>query len=539
VLVLGSWWSAALPLLVIIPLVLRTRKSVEELLNIKTHDPRVACSNILLRLGRGLISWSCRPGELPVQTRLVAGELSRDHPMTSNSKDMKLKDLYRLLPQDVEDPPRNPRAILRRLGPGMILAASIVGSGELIATTTLGAQVGYVALWVILLTCLIKPAIQAEMGRYTIASGETGLEAYNRLPGPRWKVNWVVWIWAFMVIMSIFQVGAMFGGVSQVMNQLVPSVPVNAWVLIFLALTLVLLLGGGYERIERLAMIKVGLFTMLTVLCALLLTLMPQYFSWKRLIDGLGFRLPGQGLATAVAVFGITGVGATELFMYPYWCIEKGYARFSGRRDGSAEWRKRAGGWIRVMHIDIIASMLIYTAATVAFYLLGAGILNGMGLVPAATDMIPVLSNIYTQTLGSWSLWLFYVGAIATLYGTIFASTAAHSRIYADMCRLMGFFSAEDYATRIRYRRGFVWFLTILPTILFLVFQSPVRMVVAGGVAQALTIPIIAIGALYLRHRQLPKEMAPPPWATAGLWFASIVIIGLMAYYAVLTLWPG
>ena len=46
--------------------------------------------------------------------------------------------------------------------------------------------------------------------------------------------------------------------------------------------------------------------------------------------EGLQLRLPAEGLVTAVAVFGITGVGATELFMYPYWCVEKGYARFTG-----------------------------------------------------------------------------------------------------------------------------------------------------------------------------------------------------------------
>ncbi len=446
-----------------------------------------------------------------------------------------LKDLYDLRPEDVQEPPRTLGAALRRIGPGMILAASIVGSGELIATTTLGAQVGYAALWVILLSCLIKPAVQAELGRYTIATAETGLESFNHLPGPRWKVSWVVWAWALMVLMTLFQVGAMFGGVSQVMHELIPAVPVNAWVLVFLAVTLALLLGGGYERIERLAMVKVGLFTMLTFLAALLLLRMPQYFSWERLLDGLKFRAPGQGLATAVAVFGITGVGATELFMYPYWCVEKGYARFTGRRDGSAAWRLRAQGWVWVMNVDIFASMLIYTIATVAFYLLGAGVLHGMGLVPAAGDMIRVLSHIYTQTLGEWSLWLFYAGAIVTLYGTIFAATAAHSRVYADMCRLMGFFPARDYETRVRYRDRFIWALTVIPVILFLVFQSPVKMVVAGGVAQALMIPVIAAGALYLRHKRLPREIRPPWYTTVALWIASAVIICLMGYYALLT----
>ena len=307
-------------------------------------------------------------------------------------------DPYQLRQEDIADAPKSTLAALRRIGPGMILASSIVGSGELIATTTLGAQVGYAALWVIVLSCLIKPAIQAEMGRYVIATGETGLEAFNRVPGPRWKVNWVVWSWALMVMMTLLQVGAMFGGVAQVMNLLLPILPVNAWVFVFLILTLFLLLGGGYERIERLALVKVGFFTTLTFLAAIVLTRMPQYFSWKDVFEGFKFRLPGEGFATAVAVFGITGVGASELFMYPYWCVEKGYARFSGKRDLTPAWLRRARGWIRVMHIDIIASMVIYTVATIAFYFLGAGILHGMGQVPAADDMIPVLSNIYTQT---------------------------------------------------------------------------------------------------------------------------------------------
>src|SRR5262245_26917633 len=80
------------------------------------------------------------------------------------------QDPYQLRPEDVAEPPQTFTATLRRIGPGLILAASIVGSGELIATTTLGAQVGYTALWVIVLSCFIKPVVQAEWGRYVIAT---------------------------------------------------------------------------------------------------------------------------------------------------------------------------------------------------------------------------------------------------------------------------------------------------------------------------------------------------------------------------------
>ena len=175
--------------------------------------------------------------------------------------------------------------------------------------------------------------------------------------------------------------------------------------------------------------------------------------------QGLTFRLPVQGLSTAAAVFGITGVAAGELMMYPYWCVEKGYARYTGAPDGSPAWMARARGSIRVMHLDIVCSLVIYTLATVAFYLLGAGILHQRGTVPAAKDMIAVLSQIYTGTLGPWAIWPFYAGAIVTLYGTIFAVLAANSRICADMCHLMGLFAGRLHGTgqvsaRVRHRAG-------------------------------------------------------------------------------------
>jgi Mn2+/Fe2+ NRAMP family transporter len=437
-------------------------------------------------------------------------------------------DPYRLRPEDVVDPPHGLGPTLRRIGPGMVLAASIVGSGELIATTTLGAQTGYAALWVVLLSCLVKPVVQAEMGRYSIATGETGLEALNHLPGPRLGVSWLLWGWAVMVLITTLQLGGMFGGIAQVMNLIVPAVSVRVWVILFLAMTLALLLGGGYDRVERLAMFKVALFTLITVLAAVVLSRMPQHFSWAHVLEGLRFRLPSAGLTTAIAVFGITGVGASELFMYPYWCVEKGYARFVGRREESAAWRERALGWIRVMHVDIACSLVVYTLATVAFYLLGAGVLHGMGLVPAARDMIPVLSNIYTQTLGHWAVWVFYAGALVTLYGTIFAATAAQSRMAADMVRVLGGFEREDYRARVIWRRRFVVLLTIVPVLLYFAFESPVKMVVAGGIAQSAMLPAVAAATLYLRHRRLPPEVAPPPWTTMALWLAAALMLAVV-----------
>lgn len=447
-------------------------------------------------------------------------------------------DPYRYYAGDIESPPNRLAHILRRIGPGMILAATIVGTGELVATTTLGAETGYAALWIVVFSCLIKPALQAAMGRHAIATGETSFAMFDAIPGPRWRVNWVVWASVLMIVGTMSLFAAMLGGVAQTLHQIVPALSVPVWVLVLAALTLFLLLGGGYGRIEGIATLKVALFTLLTALCAVLLTLRSDLFAWSDLRQGFTFDLPRGGLSTAIAVFGITGVGAAELLVYPYWCIEKGYSRFTGPREDSAAWRSRARGWIRVMNFDILATMGIYTLATVAFYLLGAGILHRQGLVPSAQNMIPVLSHLYTETLGNWSLGLFYAGVIATLYGTVFAGTASLSRLLADFCRLAGWYPAGDLRAWCRWRDAFTVVQVVVSVILFLAFASPVQLVRIGGTGQALLLPVLAVSVLYVHQKRTPREVRPSGGQVAGLWFASLAIVALMTFYAVL-LWRG
>jgi manganese transport protein len=142
-----------------------------------------------------------------------------------------------------------------------------------------------------------------------------------------------------------------------------------------------------------------------------------------------------------------------------------------------------------------------------------------------------VLSLIYTETLGDWALWVFYAGAVVTLYGTIFASTAAHARMFADVARITGRFVREDGRSRRRWRDGFVVALSVVPVLLYWLFESPVRMVVAGGVAQALMLPLIGLAVIYLRHRRLPREIRPSAGTTIMLWISTAVMLGFALFY--------
>ncbi|MFN6162292.1 MAG: Nramp family divalent metal transporter [Planctomycetota bacterium] len=92
-------------------------------------------------------------------------------------------------------PPEKTWDVIRQLGPGLIIAASIVGSGELIATTLTGARSGLSLLWLILLGCVVKVFAQIEIGRFTVATGIPPLSAMSLIPGPRIqrRGNWLVW----------------------------------------------------------------------------------------------------------------------------------------------------------------------------------------------------------------------------------------------------------------------------------------------------------------------------------------------------------
>jgi Mn2+/Fe2+ NRAMP family transporter len=442
-------------------------------------------------------------------------------------------DLYAYHNEAIEEPPKTFGAIVRRIGPGLILTASIVGSGELIATTQLGAKVGYVLLWAVVLSCLIKIVIHAEIGRYTIATGETALVYMNHIPGPKIaSMSWINWLWAIAAGSAMFALGGMYEGVAQVMNQLVSGVPVDVWVYALAAITLWVLLAGSYGAIEFGATVLVVIFTIMTVITAGMLVSNPQYFNFSAVMSGMVFDVPAAGFVAAIAVFGITGVGAVELTQYPYWCVEKGYARFTGVREQSEAWLNRARGWIKVMHTDVLASALIYTVATVAFYLLGAGVLHSKGLNPEGGQMIAVLSTMYTEMLGSFGLYAFYFGAIAVLYSTIFSATAGLARQFSDFIGLTGAYKRDDFAARLKWQRIVLVIFVIGPLVLRLIFKQPALMVSITGIVIAIMLPLVAFSTLYLRYKKLPQEVAPSSWVTNLLWLCTILIIVIMTWFA-------
>lgn len=440
-------------------------------------------------------------------------------------------DPYKVSNNSIQEPPTSFRNKLKFLGPGFILSASIVGSGELIATTALGARAGFVTFWVIIISCLVKVAIQVEFGKHAIHSGESVMTVFNQLPGKRFgKAHWTVWSWLFLMSIKILQVGGIVGGVALVMKIAFPDGSLVLMSFFVAAVAALLTFKGYYRFIETASILMMVFFTLFTIGCLISLQYTPYVLTWTNVLSGLQFELPPAAVAVAIGAFGITGVGGDEIIYYNYWCIEKGYAAKTGVRDDSLEWEARAKGWIGVMYLDAIVAMIVYTLVTAAFYLLGAAVLYKMGVVPEGNQTIEVLSSIYTESLGPWARVIFLVGSFIVLFSTLFAALASWIRVFADAFGKVGWINFEDQHQRNRTMAILAWFFPFAWAVAYLIVKMPVFMVLSGGIVGSIILFIVVYVALVMRYKKLPKSLVPGSFYDIIFWLSAIAIAMVGVY---------
>lgn len=445
-------------------------------------------------------------------------------------------DPYIRTQDSIQEPPVTFTGIARHLGPGFVLSAAIVGSGELIATTALGARAGFIAFWVIIVSCLVKVALQLEFGKHVIHSGESSMYSLNQLPGPKLgKANWSIWMWLFIQLFKLLQVGGIVGGVAITLHISFPVVSIPVWTGIVTIITSLLVYKGYYQLVEKFSLVMIVLFSLFTLASVFFLQYTTYAFTWNDVQQGLTFQLPPAIVAIAIAAFGITGVGGDEILYYNYWCLEKGYAAFTGPREDTEDWVRRAKGWIRVMYIDAIVAMVVYTTVTAAFYLLGAAILHKTGDIPEGYQMIEVLSGIYTQSLGPWAKSIFMAGALIVLYSTLFTAAASWTRIFSDAFGQIGWI--DFYNPQVR-KRAVAWLAWIFPAtwaLLFLFIKLPVLMVLLGGFVTSILLLMVVYAAIHFRYRRLPVSLRPGKFYDLAFWVSALAIL-LTAAYGVIQL---
>jgi len=356
----------------------------------------------------------------------------------------------------VKSAPRGFLPVLLALGPGLVLTGGVVGSGELINTPIQAAKFGFLLLWAVVVSCVIKYFLQVEFGRHCLVHNRSVFEALNEMPGPKLaRASWLIWI--FVLAWTLAQVGSagIVGAIAGLIQRLMPSSILEsvesisstdetqtARVLAFfvVGIAMLVLWKGAYQRIEKVIVTLVVGFSVCVVIALALLQRTGYRITAPDLASGLTFSLgdmPQEAAYAVIALMGALGVSGVELVVYPYWIREKGYAKFLGSPD-SRGWRDRALGWARLLKIDAAVATIMATVITSAYFLLGAAVLFRQGKTPEGIGVVDQISAIFTDTYGEWSRGLFVVGAFCTLFSTLLAATAANSRIYTDFLATIG-----------------------------------------------------------------------------------------------------
>jgi len=345
-------------------------------------------------------------------------------------------------------PPRGFGPTLLMMGPGIVLAGGVVGSGELINTPIQAAQFGVVLLWAVILSCLIKYFLQVEIGRHCIVHDRTVFEALNLVPGPKLSgASWFVLL--FMGAWTIAQVGSagILGTIAGILNSVVPlpfadpTHSVRVWAVALVLVAQLILWRGVYQNLEKVIIALVVGFSACVLIALVLLQRSEFAITGDDLVTGLSFSLGETQTQLAayavITLIGALGVSGMELLVYPYWVREKGYARFVGSSE-TAGWVDRAHGWVRMLRVDAAVATLLATVITTAFFLLGAAILFRQGSVPQGEAVVDQMSGMFTETYGPWSRSIFLFGAFCTLFSTLLTATAANGRLYSDLWCSLG-----------------------------------------------------------------------------------------------------
>ncbi len=382
------------------------------------------------------------------------------------------------------------------LGPGLLLAATGVGSGDLATGAIAGALLGTAVLWAAVAGSFLKFVVTEGLARWQLATGETLLEGVAHRFGPA-----ALWLFLpYLVLWSFFVGSAQVSASGVTLHAMLPVFAdardgkiVFGTAAALAGLAMVWL--GGYRLFELVMRVCIGLMFVTVVATAVLL-----WPGTAAVASGLVIpRIPeagGEGLAWTIALMG--GIGGTlTVLCYGYWLREEG---FTGPAD------------LRACRLDLGIGYAMTALFGVAMVIVGTAVQvegGGAGLLVA-------LSARLDEILGPAGKWLFLLGSFGAVFSSLLGVWQAVPYLFADAWALLREGHRPDTVraavdTRGRPYRIYLVLLAVLPLAgLFFTFREVQKLYAVIGAwffpALALVLLILNGRAAWVggRHRNRP-----------------------------------
>ena len=115
------------------------------------------------------------------------------------------------------------KEVLKKIGPGFIVASTTIGAGTVVSFTNAGANFGYTLTWWIVLILVFLYLFNYGMRKYTVVTGKTLMTGIYERYGKGWAG--VIGVMSF-IGQCAYAVGN-FMAVGLGLNMLFPFIPVK------------------------------------------------------------------------------------------------------------------------------------------------------------------------------------------------------------------------------------------------------------------------------------------------------------------------
>ena len=378
------------------------------------------------------------------------------------------------------------------IGPGLLVAATGVGAGDLATSALAGANIGISAVSAIVLGGMIKFVLNEGLARWQYQSDQTILESSMSLFGTAVRSFFLLYsiLWTFTVAVALMSAtGAAFHAI---LPYFEPESGKVLFGILFSLMGYSFVRLGGFPLFQKLMTVAVAIM-LIAVFYAVWVIPMNISLSVTNWIPNTA------GLSWYLAVMG--GVGGTvTILCYGYWI------RSAGRTSGDQKQTR----------IDLGVSYFITVLLGAAMVLIGTNIqVQGGG-----ASLLVSLAEILDKQAGFVAGWIFRIGAFAAIFSSLLGVWQSVPFLFLDVLKPIGIHCNTDST----YNK-LLLAIAVIPMIgLPIGFSSMQK---AYAICGAFFVPMLAITLLVLHYRQNNFRLSKTKLIIVGL--ILMLFLGLFA----------
>lgn len=390
---------------------------------------------------------------------------------------------------------------LKTIGPGMLVAATGVGAGDLITASLAGSEAGLIVAWAAVAGAVLKWTLNEGVARWQMATGTTLLEGWVRHLHP--AVQWVFLVyflfWSFVVGGALVNACGIAGASLLPMGD--PATARIVWGILHSVAAVAIVLRGGFAWFEKAMALCVGIMALGVVLTAGLLWISPADVT--PVVRGSGSADLSRW---ALAVLG--GVGGTvTLLSYGYWIAER-------RRSGAEG--------LMSCRVDLGLGYAVTALFGVSMIIIGSRIEIGGRGAGVALDIAAQIGRV----LGPAASAVFLMGFWGAVFSSILGVWQSAPYLFADFVALRGSKSPEGSAGSPTLYR---WYLIALAVVTPVWLLAPVRTIqLIYATLGAAFLPLLAVTLLILNNRRSLVGHLRNGWIVNALLVATLVMFSYL-----------